>query len=71
EAAARGFVQFLESNPRYAEALKHKHDPARFADELAKAGYATDPQYAGKLKGVLTGSAAAPVYGEVAPAEPT
>jgi len=33
--------------------LEHAQDPERFADELQKAGYATDPAYARKLKSVI------------------
>lgn len=43
------YVRFLRGNPRYATALAHEGDPARFAEGLQKAGYATDPRYASKL----------------------
>jgi len=35
---------------RYKNALLVKSDPYRFIEEIAKAGYATDPSYASKLK---------------------
>lgn len=38
---------------RYKEAMKVKEDPYRFAEEVAKAGYATDPNYASSLKAVI------------------
>ena len=44
---------FFYRNKRYAEALKHKDDPYRFAEEIAKAGYATGTEYAKQLKGVI------------------
>lgn len=44
------YASFLKTNPRYAEALSHGGSPARFAQGLQKAGYATDPNYADKLK---------------------
>jgi flagellar protein FlgJ len=31
-----------------------KNDPGRFFEEIAKAGYATDPNYATNLKSVIT-----------------
>lgn len=40
---------FLRENSRYAPAFKHSSNPARFAREIAKAGYATDPTYANLL----------------------
>ncbi|TAN18824.1 MAG: peptidoglycan hydrolase [Chitinophagaceae bacterium] len=40
---------FLLSNPRYKKALEYKQYPQRFAQEVAEAGYATDPNYAQKL----------------------
>ncbi|MBB1333019.1 flagellar assembly peptidoglycan hydrolase FlgJ [Pseudoalteromonas sp. SR44-5] len=47
------FVQFLIENPRYQEALQNTAKPAAFLDSLQKAGYATDPNYADKIKQVL------------------
>ena len=41
------------TNKRYAKALLVKADPYKFAEEVAKAGYATEPTYAGRLKGVI------------------
>lgn len=39
-------------NKRYAKALTVKDDYNRFFEEIAKAGYATDPNYAKTLKAV-------------------
>lgn len=42
---------FLATNERYSEALKQK-DPIKQLEEIAKAGYATDPNYAKLLTDV-------------------
>jgi len=44
---------FLLTNQRYSTALANADDPERFAEELQRAGYATDPQYASKLKSIM------------------
>lgn len=49
------YVQFLQSNPRYQSALQQAGNPERFVEQLHKAGYATDPQYASKLKRIMQG----------------
>lgn len=46
-------ANFFLKNPRYAAALKVKSDPMKFADAIAKAGYATDPNYASTLKQII------------------
>ncbi|WP_051473926.1 glycoside hydrolase family 73 protein [Aquimarina macrocephali] len=43
----------LFKNARYKYALEHKKNPYRFAKEVAKAGYATDPNYAVKIKRLM------------------
>ena len=43
----------LLKNSRYGNALQHRQNPYRFADEVAKAGYATDPDYADKIKRIM------------------
>ena len=43
---------FFFKNKRYAKALTVKNDYNRFFEEIAKAGYATDPDYAKTLKAV-------------------
>jgi len=55
-AAFDDYVDFLQTNPRYSEALKHAGDSERFVQELQKAGYATDPQYADKIMSILRDS---------------
>uniref|UniRef100_UPI001589628D glucosaminidase domain-containing protein n=1 Tax=Burkholderia anthina TaxID=179879 RepID=UPI001589628D len=44
---------FLVSNPRYRGAFSSTSG-VEFAEAIAKAGYATDPQYADKLKSIIT-----------------
>lgn len=46
-------ANFFFDNKRYHKALQVKDDPYKFAEEVAKAGYATDPNYATILKSVI------------------
>lgn len=46
-------AQFFFINKRYAKALLVKSDPYKFAEEVAKAGYATAPDYASSLKKII------------------
>ena len=56
EESFMDYVRFLRENPRYEKALTNvTHDEA-FVDALAEAGYATDPQYATKIKAILDDS---------------
>lgn len=41
------------NNKRYAKALLVRSDPYKFAEEVAKAGYATAPNYAESLKKLI------------------
>ncbi|HEY8473631.1 MAG TPA: sporangiospore maturation cell wall hydrolase GsmA [Natronosporangium sp.] len=41
--------RFLTVNDRYRPAFRYTDDPDRFAREIHKAGYATDPAYSDKL----------------------
>ena len=43
------YVTFLQGNGRYEKALAAVDKPGQFAQELQKAGYATDPHYARKI----------------------
>jgi peptidoglycan hydrolase FlgJ len=54
--AFKDYASLLKSNSRYSGVLQSGSDPAQFARELQKAGYATDPDYASKLTRVITGS---------------
>lgn len=46
-------IQFFLRNPRYAKALLVKDKPEQFFEEIAKAGYATAPDYADQLKAMM------------------
>ena len=46
-------ANFFFRNKRYAKALEVKADPYKFAEEVAKAGYATAPNYADSLKTLI------------------
>lgn len=43
------YAEFLQSSPRYQQALNQADDPEAFARSLQAAGYATDPHYADKI----------------------
>lgn len=47
------FVGFLKSNNRYESALEKTNNSEQFLQSLQKAGYATDPNYADKIMGIL------------------
>ncbi|MGL5431087.1 MAG: flagellar assembly peptidoglycan hydrolase FlgJ [Vibrio sp.] len=49
DASFNDYVRFLESNPRYSQALAHGGNNERFIHGIHRAGYATDPQYADKV----------------------
>jgi flagellar protein FlgJ len=55
-SAAMGFADhtdFFLKNPRYKKAVAVKDNPSKFFDEIAKAGYATAPDYASQLNQVM------------------
>jgi flagellum-specific peptidoglycan hydrolase FlgJ len=45
--------RFFLENRRYANAMQHADNAQQFAREIAKAGYATDPNYANKLNSLI------------------
>lgn len=49
EQSFNDYVNFLQNNDRYDNALDSVANPKRFVSELQRAGYATDPQYANKI----------------------
>jgi len=49
------YVNFLQNSTRYRPALDSAPDSQRFVSELARAGYATDPNYAEKIIGIIDG----------------
>lgn len=46
-------ANFFLKNSRYKEALKVASDPRKFVEEIARAGYATAPDYAKILKSII------------------
>jgi flagellar protein FlgJ len=55
-ASFQDYVEFLKENPRYISMLKKPHDAQAYAEALQQSGYATDPEYAAKIIGILNGS---------------
>ena len=49
----RDYANLLRGNARYQNVIAQGQDAAGFAQGLQQAGYATDPQYAQKLMGVI------------------
>ena len=52
QLAFEDHVNFFLKNKRYATAVKVKAHPDAFFEEIARAGYATAPDYANQLKAV-------------------
>jgi peptidoglycan hydrolase FlgJ len=52
--ACQDYASLLAGNPRYAAVLGSV-DASRFAQNLQRAGYATDPAYAAKLERIING----------------
>ncbi len=53
EESFRDYAKLISSSPRYAGVMQARGDAQSFAQNLQKAGYATDPQYADKLGRVI------------------
>ncbi|MBZ4194408.1 MAG: flagellar assembly peptidoglycan hydrolase FlgJ [Candidatus Contendobacter sp.] len=51
------YADFLQNNPRYGEALNQVKDGPAYLHALQQAGYATDPNYAKKIQGLINGPA--------------
>ena len=51
------YVNFIQVNPRYQDALAKVRDGAAYLRALQQAGYATDPNYARKIQGLMNGPA--------------
>lgn len=51
--AFKDYAKLITHNPRYQKVMESNDDPARFAQALQKAGYATDPFYAQKLNTLI------------------
>jgi flagellar protein FlgJ len=53
EESVGDFARLLSSSPRYREAMAAGGSAEAYVQRIAKAGYATDPEYANKLNEVL------------------
>lgn len=51
--SADDYGRFLSQNPRYKLAFAYKNDPVKFVQQVAQAGYATDPHYASNLLAII------------------
>ena len=47
------YVDFVQSNPRYAAALQHAGSDRHYIEQLHRGGYATDPDYADKIINIM------------------
>ena len=56
ESSFADYVNFIQQSPRYQQALSMAADSETYAQELARAGYATDPDYANKIIGIVNGA---------------
>ncbi|MGN0902687.1 MAG: glucosaminidase domain-containing protein [Succinivibrio sp.] len=46
----KDYLKFINDNPRYQNAASKSYSPDEYFEEIQRAGYATDPDYADKLK---------------------
>lgn len=53
EESFEDYTRFILNNKRYDNALQQGEDAGRYIEELQEAGYATDPQYAEKIKTIM------------------
>jgi peptidoglycan hydrolase FlgJ len=53
EESFADYVRLMQGQPRYAQALENAGDSSAYSNQLQKAGYATDPDYAEKIQSVL------------------
>lgn len=51
--AFRDYARLIGNSPRYSQVMENLHSSQAFAQQLQRAGYATDPQYASKLSRVI------------------
>jgi flagellar protein FlgJ len=49
------YVKLISGSKRYTDAMNQVGDPDAYLDALQEAGYATDPNYANKIKAILYG----------------
>ncbi len=55
QESLQDYVDFIRENPRYQQAVAQVGDNDAYLQQLQLAGYATDPEYARKISGILTG----------------
>ncbi len=55
QQSMQDYVRFIQQNPRYQGALNASSNSAQYLQELQKAGYATDPEYADKIQRIMAG----------------
>lgn len=55
EESIQDYVAFISGSNRYQNALKHGDNVALYAEKIQQAGYATDPEYANKVKNIVAG----------------
>lgn len=53
EQSFEDYAHFITSNARYHNALAFTDNPEQYIREVAKAGYATDPNYASSIIGLI------------------
>jgi flagellar protein FlgJ len=56
EESVNDFANLLKNSPRYRHAAAAGPDAQAYVDGIGRSGYATDPEYAGKLNDILHGS---------------
>lgn len=55
EQSFNDYVNFIQSNPRYKNAVNATNDARNYIKEIQQAGYATDPEYATKVIKIYEG----------------
>ena len=55
EASFDDYVNLISTSPRYQEVLNKGNDTFGFAKALQEGGYATDPEYANKIRVIVAG----------------
>lgn len=49
EKGIRGYIDLIKTNQRYRKAWLSRHDPHQMIQRIWEAGYASDPDYVGKV----------------------
>lgn len=60
ESSVKDYISLILGNERYSKAVEVNSDPDQYFEEIQKAGYATDPNYASKLKSIIRSDAFSP-----------